>query len=547
MKTSKLLTIVGAAALSLAMIACAEPEPVVKPHPKPGPETVKPDVEDPLLPQAGPEEPFTFVNNATKAESAFTYVAPPKQSYYRPIVVEISTSDKPKASRSWKKIKTRVLANLVGFTPDETIETYKEKTNKYGSSLELPRQAATGRFYVTKIGQRWWLVDPEGYLHHQRAVTSLRYGSSARNATAFQNRFGGDDALWIATTQRELAGVGIHGTGAFCTDTYQKIQAHNAAHPDAPLMLCPSFGFIGAAAKALDGTNLNSTNAKIGAVLHPNWESWVKDYAKTTLANYIGDPNVVGIFSDNEIPFGGSSDGRENYILYKLLNLPADHFGHKAAQEWVDKNYPQMAPDYSNMWWSVNLNFTQFLAEKYYKGVSQAIKAADPQMLYLGTRLHGEYKTEPIVTAAGKYCDVVSINYYGNWTPEIHVNGRVSEWEKWSNKPFLVTEFYTKGINDSDLNNESGAGFAVKNQAARAYAYQNFTLGLLQATNCVGWHWFKYQDDDGTDNSSKPANKGLYDNGYMMYPYLGRYMKNINIHVYDLINFFDNLGEAEAE
>lgn len=538
MKTSKLFSTLGALALVLTL-ACTPDEPVVKPH-RPNGGTTS-DVNDPLLPQAGPQELFTFANNATAAESAFTYVAPPKKSYYRPIVVEISTGDKPKAQRKWKKIKTRVLANVVGFTPDETITTYKEKTNKYGSSLELPRQAATGRFYVTKIGPRWWLVDPEGYLHHHRGITSVRYGSSDRNKAAFQQRFGGDDARWLYVTQMELANVGIHGTGAFCTDTYQKIQTHNAAHPDAPLMLCPSFGFIGAAAKALDGTNLNSTNAKIGAVLHPNWENWVKDYAKTTLANYIGDPNVVGIFSDNEIPFGGSSNGRENYILYKLLNLPADHFGHKAAQEWVDKNYPQMAPDYSNMWWSVNLNFTQFLAEKYYKGVSQAIKAADPQMLYLGTRLHGEYKTEPIVTAAGKYCDVVSINYYGNWTPEIHVNGRVSEWEQWSGKPFLVTEFYTKGIDDSDLNNESGAGFAVRNQAARAYAYQNFTLGLLQATNCVGWHWFKYQDDDGTDNDSKPANKGLYDNSYQMFPYLGRYMKNINIHAYDLINFFDTL------
>lgn len=538
MKTSKLFSTLGALALVLTL-ACTPDEPVVKPH-RPNGGTTS-DVNDPLLPQAGPQELFTFANNATKAESAFTYVAPPKKSYYRPITVEISTSDKPKAQRTWKKIKTRVLANVVGFTPDETITTYKEKTNKYGSSLELPRQAATGRFYVTKIGPRWWFVDPEGYLHHHRGITSVRYGSSERNAAAFQQRFGGDDARWLYVTQMELANVGIHGTGAFCTDTYQKIQAHNAAHPDAPLMLCPSFGFIGAAAKELDNTNLNSTNAKIGAVLHPNWESWVKEYAKTALAPYKGDPNVVGIFSDNEIPFGGSSSGRENYILYKLLNLPADHFGHKAAQAWVDANYPEMKSDYSNMWWSVNLRFTQYLAEKYYKGVSEAIKAFDPQMLYLGTRLHGEYKTQEVVTAAGKYCDVVSINYYGNWTPQIEVGGRVSEWEQWSGKPFLVTEFYTKGIDDSDLNNESGAGFAVRNQAARAYAYQNFTLGLLQATNCVGWHWFKYQDDDGTDNSSKPANKGLYDNSYQMFPYLGRYMKNINIHVYDLINFFDTL------
>ena len=31
---------------------------------------------------------------------------------------------------------------------------------------------------------------------------------------------------------------------AFCTDTYEKIQAHNMAHPDAPMTLAPSFGFL---------------------------------------------------------------------------------------------------------------------------------------------------------------------------------------------------------------------------------------------------------------------------------------------------------------
>lgn len=535
MSNTRLVTAIGIVALMLAAGSCAEPEPVVKPHPKPD---VVPDVVDPTLPAAGPQEKFSFKNSSN------VEVFPPKESYYRPIEVEVSTSNKPAANRSWKKMKTRVLANLVGFTADETIETYKEKTNKYGSSLELPRQAATGRFYVTKIGARWWLVDPEGYLHHHRGTTSVRYGSSARNKEAWNSRFGGSDEVWLATTQRELANIGIHGTGAFCTDTYHKIQAHNDSNPDAPMMLCPSFGFSGAAARAL-ASELNASNTKIGVVLHPNWESWCKEYVKTTLAPYKGDPNTVGIFSDNEIPFGGSSNGRENYILYKLLNMPETHFAYKAARAWCDANYPALADDFSNLWWSVNLRFTQYLAEKYYKGVSEAIKAFDPQMLYLGTRLHGEYKTQEVVTAAGKYCDVVSINYYGNWTPQIEVGGRVAEWEQWSNKPFLVTEFYTKGIEDSDLNNLSGAGFAVRNQNARAYAYQNFTLGLLQATNCVGWHWFKYQDDDGDDNSGEPANKGIYDNNYQMFPYLGRYMRNINIHAYDLINFFDSLPNAQ--
>ena len=65
------------------------------------------------------------------------------------------------------------------------------------------------------------------------------------------------------------------------------------------------------------------------------------------------------------------------------------------------------------------------------------------------------------------------------------------------------------------------------------------TLGLLEAKNCVGWHWFKYQDDDGTDNSSKPANKGLYDNSYQLFPYLSFFARELNFNAYDLIQYFD--------
>ena len=109
----------------------------------------------------------------------------------------------------------------------------------------------------------------------------------------------------------------------------------------------------------------------------------------------------------------------------------------------------------------------------------------------------------------------------------------------WAGKPFVVTEFYTKGVEDSDLNNGSGAGFCVPTQKERAYAYQHFTLGLLEAKNCVGWYWFKYQDDDGTDNSGKPANKGIYDNHYQLFPYLSQMMREINYNVYNIIDYFD--------
>ena len=119
--------------------------------------------------------------------------------------------------------------------------------------------------------------------------------------------------------------------------------------------------------------------------------------------------------------------------------------------------------------------FAGVVAERYYKVVSEAIRKYDPNHLYLGSRLHGKPKfIRQIVEAAGRYCDVVAINYYGAWTPS---EKTMKHWGEWAQKPFIITEFYTKGM-DSGLANTTGAGFTVQTQQERGYAYQHFVLGL---------------------------------------------------------------------
>jgi len=60
-----------------------------------------------------------------------------------------------------------------------------------------------------------------------------------------------------------------------------------------------------------------------------------------------------------------------------------------------------------------------------------------------------------------------------------------SMWTGESGKPFLVTEWYTKG-EDSGYPNTSGAGWNVPTQRDRGWFYQNFTLALLESKNGKG-------------------------------------------------------------
>ena len=143
---------------------------------------------------------------------------------------------------------------------------------------------------------------------------------------------------------------------------------------------------------------------------------------------------------------------------------------------------------------------------------------------------------------AGKYSDIISINYYGAWTPS---EERMKQWGEWTGKPFIITEFYTKGV-DTGFPNLSGAGWQVKTQYDRGKAYQNFCLGLLESKNCVGWHWFKYQDNDPDNKnpsagSNNDSNKGMVDNFYGYYAPLVNKMQQLNINRYRLIEYFDKL------
>lgn len=113
---------------------------------------------------------------------------------------------------------------------------------------------------------------------------------------------------------------------------------------------------------------------------------------------------------------------------------------------------------------------------------------------------------------------------------------------QWSGRPFIITEYYTKG-EDSGMPNQSGAGWIVRTQRDRGLFYQNFNLALLESGNCVGWHYFKYQDNDptvtGVDPSNIDANKGLVDNYYNVWTDLAGKMKELNLQVYDVIKHFD--------
>jgi hypothetical protein len=430
------------------------------------------------------------------------------------------TGQKP-GFREWKDYPTRTLATLKDYqaTHDQSLDTYGGIMSYHAN--------ATGFFHVANVKGRWWCVDPEGHLFIDKAMNDINIGQSDNNKNAF-NQLYHNPADWALKTTQMLRDLGFNGAGAW--SSYQLLSdLSKKAQPLAYTVMLDFMGSYGKNKGAYQQSGHLGYPDNAIFVFDPAFEKFCDQYARQISANK-NDKNLYGYFSDNELPFYRKS--LDNYLSKKDKTDP----GYIAAQKWLaDHQYDQAA-----ITDQMRNEFLGFVVDRYLSIVSKAIKKYDPNHMYIGCRFNGYEKTvKEVIQAAGKYLDLISINYYDHWTPD---TGDMRNWTVWSGKPFIITEWYVKG-EDSGMGNYSGAGWVVKTQQERGMFYQNFTLGLLESGNCVGWHWFKYQDNDpankNVDPSNTDANKGILNNRYQPYSGLTEKMKELNEQVYSLIDFFD--------
>ena len=424
---------------------------------------------------------------------------------------------------AYEPFKTRTVELLDGFHPPRKMP----ELSKYGGWKDH-RAKATGFFHVEKVGDRWWGVDPEGYLYFNMAVNSISQGKSPRNEKAVLDKFG-NSQNWMKQTIDMLEQNGFNCAGSW-SDYEAIIEANKTAAR--PLAYTINWNFMSGYGRERGGTfqqpgHTGYPNDAIFVFDH-GFEAFCDRHAKQ-IAAYKDDKNLFGYFSDNEMPFKFKS-------LDNFLGLPDKEAGRQAAERWLQEQgitREQITDQHREA-------FMAFVGEKYFSIVSAAIKKYDPNHMYIGARFYGDEKHhEKFMKAAGKYLDAVTNNYYNYWTPD---STHLADWTAWTGKPFIVTEYYTKG-EDSGMPNQSGAGWIVRTQKDRGLFYQNYNLALIESKNCVGWHYFKYQDNDpeakGVDPSNTDANKGIVNNYYEVWQPMMDKMKELNTQVYSIISYFD--------
>jgi len=442
-------------------------------------------------------------------------IAPPKS--------RVRVAKKP--GKPFRELPTVTLADLPAIPLDGT----RRRDH-------APDPSSTGPatfFRVERRNGRWWLVDPTGDSFICRGVNSVAPYSSRRGRQALAERFG-TSSDWATGTSRWLRDAGFNCLGAWSDESIRTV--------DQPLPYVRLWNFMVFYGKKRGGTVMKAGHFSYPGdcpfVFDPEFPAFCDEHARQ-LVQSRDDPWLVGHFSDNELPWKRS-------LLDNCLKLPQANPGHRAARAWLERRRGSPAAD-ARITDKDRAGFLEHSIERYLAIVSSAIRRHDPHHLFLGMRLHGEALRLPeVFRACGRYCDVVSVNYYGAWTPAAD---RMAMWEREAGKPFLVSEFYAKGV-DSGMPNTSGAGWLVETQRDRGLFYQNFTLALLASRSCVGWYWHRYADNDSdghrADPSNRDSNKGIVSCRYEPWQPLVNEMTAINRRVEGIVDWIDRMFHTEV-
>ena len=423
-------------------------------------------------------------------------------------LVHVDVKRKP-YDDAWKCRETTILSKAEEVSSDEL--------SRYGGE-SASVLAETGYFHVQAVNGSWVIVDPEGSPFISKGINSVRMGSTAASVSALTDKFGHENR-WPEKTVKDLRAWGFNTIGSW--SDWQRLRKADVRMPYTVM-----WNFMSRYGRKVGGVYQES-----GHVGYPNgciyvfdkaFERFCDQHARQML-ELQDDPYLLGHFSDNEMPLRPD-------MLDRYLELKETDEGYRAAVAWLKARRVKPA----SITEEIREAFVEYAAETYFSTIKRAIIKHDPNHMYLGCRFHGKaLNMKSLFKAAADHVDIISINWYWQWAPD---DEKMENWKQWSGRPFIITEFYAKGM-DSGMGNTSGAGWVVKTQQERGYFYQHFTLGLLKHPNCVGWHWHRYMDNDpdaGEDPSNVDSNKGIVTCRYEAHEDLIAEMERMNTAVYTL-------------
>ena len=360
--------------------------------------------------------------------------------------------------------------------------------DEYGGWKNGPQMEATGHFRVEKVNGKWWFVTPSGHLFYSLGINVIKTDSDAPNG--FEHR-----------------------------DWYESAPKSAMSFPT--WNLCEKFGKTDFAAdyydficQRLDSWGINT----IG-----NWSDG--NLTKLGRKPYV----IVAITKPKDVPSlaGGFYDSLDGTFAEKMKQAVSAAFaveGSALAKAATD-------PMCIGFFIDNELSFPSDTAyyEPYFKACKEALAAVAPNKLYLGCRFKGLRNSEPLWSAAAKWCDVISVNSY---VASLAVFGEGEYAAPKFDRPVLHSEFHFGTLHRGMF---SAGLCAVGDQCARGRAYQRVVEGALRHPLFVGSHWFQYRDQPLVGRGDGENYQiGFVDVCDRPYPALIRAVREVGERMYDV-------------
>jgi hypothetical protein len=429
------------------------------------------------------------------------------------------------------------------------------KYSKYGGNLKY-RVNSTGFFRVEKIDEKWWFVDPDGYL-----FLSLGANGTGPNTNSNYNPPKGAYTL-TPPAGFNAAALGIgrmggrQGTQTQPTDTaamvgYWNLYRHyggeqmmeKARQQVIDRMTLWGMNTMGRSSNTSENPKpymayvraARTTNIfGLVDIYVPGFKKRVEESIKSFVQNNVKDKMLIGYFIGNEPSFCNQENRLAELIMEKNDSVPLK----QAFKAYIEKHGASTES---------NKAFAYETFGEYVKIVCSAAKKYDPNHLILGIRFGRGVPTSEVLKISKNYFDVYSFNNYGmNPMEENNVNyGTMTvsaqpgnnernifeEIYKITGLPMIIGEYHF-GTTDRALGESL---VRVNSQEERGIAYRNYSEKAFSHPALIGLSWFQWNDQEifGRGDGEN-YNIGLIDITDRPYPHLVEAIKAVSANSYEV-------------